>query len=130
MKEQGWLIIYDNFITEHMRECATYEQWYQDEFLRRYPKPPRDETPVTQAECDANGFDFSQAEDYTNEISWSLDEYVDFLITQSNVIAAVDMGNESEAEVKTWMHTTLAPMMPEKKGTFLFRGYVWYLQRL
>jgi SAM-dependent methyltransferase len=129
LKELGWLIIYNNFITEHMRECAAYERWYQDKYLRRYPTPPRDETPVTQAECDVYGFDFSQAEDYTNEIFWSLDEYIDFLVTQSNVIVAVDTGNESLEDVKTWIHTTLAPIMPTKNGTFQFRGAIWYLQR-
>jgi SAM-dependent methyltransferase len=129
LKEQGWLIIYDNFITEHMRENTAYERWYQDEYLQRYPKPPRDETPVSQAECDLYGFHFSKAEDYTNEITWSLDEYIDFLVTQSNVIVAVDTGNESLQDVKTWMRTTLAPLLPQQKGTFIFRGYIWYLQR-
>ncbi|MCP4398645.1 MAG: class I SAM-dependent methyltransferase [bacterium] len=129
LKEQGWLIIYDNFITEHMREYAAYERWYQDEYLQRYPKPPRDETPVTQEECGIHGFQLSKAENYTNELTWSLEEYIDFLVTQSNIIVAVDMEKESLEDVKTWMHTTLAPIIPTKKGSFLFRGYIWYLQR-
>ncbi len=60
----------------------------------------------------------------------SIDEYIDFMLTQSNIIASVDMGSEHLSEAKTWMQTTLAPIIPKDKGTFLFGGYIWYLQRL
>ena len=52
------------------------------------------------------------------------------MLTQSNVIVAVDMGQETLSEARKWMHTTLAPIVPEgEKGTFLFGGYIWYMQR-
>ncbi|MFC1975207.1 class I SAM-dependent methyltransferase [Chloroflexota bacterium] len=129
LKEQGWLIIYDNFITEYMRENTAYTQWYQEQYLSRYPKPPRDEAPLTQSECERYGFHFNQ-EEYTNELALSRDEYIEFMLTQSNVIVAVDMGNESLSEVREWMHTTLSSIIPEPKGTFLFGGYIWYLQQV
>jgi len=130
LKEQGWVILYDNFITEHMREDIAYTQWHQEQFLSRYPKPPRDETPLTPAECEGYGFHFSQ-EAYTNELAWSRKEYIEYMLTQSNVIVAVDMGNETLSEARQWMHATLAPIVPEgEKGTFLFGGYIWYMQRM
>lgn len=128
LKGQGWVIIYDNFITEHMQEHTAYTQWYQEQYLSRYPKPPRDETPLTQPECERYGFYFNQ-EEYTNELALSRDDYIEFMLTQSNVIVAVDMGPEALSEAREWMQTTLASIIPEKKGTFLFRGYIWYLQQ-
>ena len=130
LKEQGWVILYDNFITDHMRESDAYTQWYQEQFLSRYPKPPRDETPLTPSECEGYGFHFSE-EEYTNELAWSRDEYIEYILTQSNIIVAVDMGNETIAEAREWMHGTLASIVPDgEKGTFLFAGYIWYLQRV
>jgi SAM-dependent methyltransferase len=130
LKEQGWVILYDNFITDHMRENGAYTEWYQELFLSRYPKPPRDETPLTPAECEGYGFHFSQ-EAYTNELTWSRDEYIEYMLTQSNVIVAVELGDENLAEARAWMHTTLAPIIPDgEKGRFLFAGYIWYLQQV
>ena len=129
LKERGWVILYDNFITDQMVGCEAYTQWHQAQFLSRYPKPPRDETPLTPSECEGYGFRFS-AEVYTNELAWSRSEYIEYMLTQSNVIAAVDMGNEKLSEAREWMHTTLAPIVPDgAKRTFLFAGYIWYLQR-
>ncbi|KKK55318.1 hypothetical protein LCGC14_3075760 [marine sediment metagenome] len=129
LKEQGWLIVYDNSITEHMRENSEYTAWYQEQYLSRYPKPPRDERPLTQSECELCGLHFANSEQYTNEVALSLDEYIAFTLTQSNVIAATDMDSKKLAEAKKWMQATLEPVIPGDKGTFLFRGYIWYLHR-
>ena len=130
LKEQGWVILYDNFITDYMRENDAYTQWYQEQFLSRYPKPPRDETPLTPSECEGYGFHFSQ-EEYTNELSWSREAYIEYMLTQSNIIGAVDMGDEFLSVAREWMHATLTPIVPDgKKGTFLFGGYIWYMQRV
>jgi SAM-dependent methyltransferase len=126
LKPNGWLVVYDNFITEHMREVPAYTQWYQEQYVFRYPKPPRDETPLTPVEAEQHGFHVVQ-EDYTNALSMSTEQYVEFMLTQSNVIAAVDMGSESLSDAREWMHRTLAPVFPEQHGTFLFAGYIWYL---
>ena len=129
LKENGWMIIYDNYITEDMNDNPAYTKWHQEQYLTRYPKPPRDESPLTMSEFDAHGFHVINDEPYTNDIVFSLDEYIDFIMTQSNVIVAIDTGKEDAASVKIWMHTTLGPLFPETKGMFIFRGYIWYLQR-
>jgi len=130
LNEQGWVILYDNFITDRMRENVAYTQWYQEQFLSRYPKPPRDETPLTTTECEGYGFHFKQ-EEYTNELVWSREEYIEFILTQSNVIVAVDMGDETLREARSWMHATLASIVSEvEKGTFLFGGNIWYMKRI
>ncbi|CAB1060769.1 hypothetical protein D1BOALGB6SA_5536 [Olavius sp. associated proteobacterium Delta 1] len=130
LKDNGWVIIYENFITEDMHDNPAYTRWYQEQYLTRYPKPPRDESPLTLSECGSYGFNIINDEPYSNDIIFSLDEYIDFIMTQSNVIVAIDTGKEAAAGVKMWMHTALGPLLPEKKGTFVFRGYIWYLKRI
>ncbi|MEZ4861172.1 MAG: class I SAM-dependent methyltransferase [Caldilineaceae bacterium] len=127
LQEKGWLVIYDNFITDRMQENRAYTAWHQEQFLARYPKPPRDETPLTSAEAANYGFTFAQ-ETYTNELAMSRAQYVEFMLTQSNVIAAVEMGEESLTAAREWMNTSLAGIIPDPAGTFLFGGYLWYLQ--
>jgi SAM-dependent methyltransferase len=129
LKNQGWLIIYDNTITDQMPGCPAYTRWYHEQFLVRFPKPPRDESPFTPPEAHAYGFRLVHSEDYTNELSWSLDQYVDFMLTQSNIIAAVDMGGQPLSEAREWMHTTLSAVIPRTPATFVFGGYVWTIQR-
>ena len=51
-------------------------------------------------------------------------------MTQSNVIVAIDTGKEEMTGVKAWMQTTLGPLFPQKQGKFIFRGNIWYLQRI
>jgi SAM-dependent methyltransferase len=129
LKEKGWMIIYDNYITEDMHDNTAYTRWYQAQYLARYPKPPRDESPLTLSEFDSYGFHVINDEPYTNDIVFSLDEYIDFIMTQSNVIVAIDTGKEDLTDVKMWLHTTLSPLFREEKGMFIFRGDIWYIQR-
>lgn len=127
LKPNGRLIVYDNFIAERMQEQPIYTNWYQDQYVTRFPKPKRDETPMTQVEAELYGFHVMQ-EEYTNKLPMSTEQYIEFMLTQSNVIAAVDMGSESLSDAREWMNRTLAPIFPRQRGTFLFEGYIWYLQ--
>lgn len=129
LKEKGWMIIYDNYITEDMHDNTAYTRWYQAQYLARYPKPLRDESPLSPSEYDSYGFHIINDEPYSNDIVFSLAEYIDFIMTQSNVIVAIDTGKEDVTDVKMWMHTTLGALFSEEKGTFIFRGHIWYIQR-
>jgi SAM-dependent methyltransferase len=128
LNEHGWVIVYDNTITDQMPGCPAYTRWYHEQYLVRYPKPPRDESPFTPSEADAYGFRLVHSEDYTNELQWSLDQYIEFMLTQSNIIAAVDMGGQSLAEARDWMRSTLSALLTVTPITFVFGGYVWTIQ--
>lgn len=127
LRPNGSLVIYDNFISDRMSDVPDYTQWFQEQYLYRYPKPPRDETPVTTLEAERHGFHLDR-EEYSNALSMSREQYVEFMLTQSNIISAVDMGSESLSAAREWMNQTLVPMFPEEKATLCFSGYVWYLR--
>jgi len=65
---------------------------------------------------------------YTNEVSFSAEELTNYLMTQSNVIVAIENGAESLESVRTWLTSSLAPMFRRPRGTFLFGGVIEYLQ--
>ncbi len=128
LRQQGWLIIYDNFITNQMLENQEYMHWYNDQYLIRYPKPPRNETLMTDEEAGRYDFQFIRSEDYSNELHLSYEQFIEYMLTQSNIIRAVDIGYERLSEVRQWMETTLEPIIPRPIGTFICKGYVWYLR--
>ncbi len=129
LKNLGWLIIYDNFITDRMTGNARYTDWYNKEYLTRFPKPPRNEDPFTKEESSKYGFELMCSDTYSNQFNLSFNEYIEFMLTQSNVIVATDMGTENIETARAWMKSTLKPILNEKVNAFEFDGYILYLQK-
>lgn len=125
----SWLIVYDNWFTGRMAENPEYEGWYRQEYLARYPSPPRNREPLTDAGAIEHGFELMGREGYENEVSFSPEELVGYLMTQSNVIAAVEKeGAEGGETVYEWLMDAQASFFGASRGTFLFEGSIDYLR--
>lgn len=129
LRESGWLVIYNNAFRGEMLESQEFQKWLTGTFLVRYPTPSRNNVPVTPQEALGYGFTFAHKEDYQNQIVFSRDELAAYLMTQSNVIAAVEQGDETVEEVYAWVMRELEPVFSLPQATFLFGGYVWYLKK-
>jgi len=128
LEPSGWLVTYDNGFSGEMKENPKHERWYREDYLVRYPSPPRKEEPLTDDECRKHGLRLVERESYTNEVSFSAEELASYLMTQSNVIAAVEDEGESPESVREWLVESVAPMFGEPRGTFRFGGVIEYLQ--
>ncbi len=128
LEPSGWLVIYDNGFFGEMKENPKHERWYREDYLVRYPSPPRKGEPLTDDECRKHGLRLVERESYTNEVSFSAEELMSYLMTQSNVTAAVEDGGESPESVREWLVESVAPMFGEPRGTFRFGGTIGYLQ--
>ena len=128
LEPSGWLVIYDNGFFGEMKENPKHERWYREDYLVRYPSPPRKGEPLTDDECRKHGLRLVEREIYTNEVSFSAEELTSYLMTQSNVNAAVEDGGESPESVREWLVESVAPMFGEPRGTFRFGGVIEYLQ--
>jgi SAM-dependent methyltransferase len=126
----GWLIVYDNWFTGRVAENPKYEGWYGEEYLARYPSPPRNKEPLTDAGAIEHGFELVGRERCENEVSFSPEEMVGYLMTQSNVIVAVEKeeGAEGGETVYEWLMDAQAPFFGALRGTFLFEGSIDYLR--
>jgi SAM-dependent methyltransferase len=126
----GWLVVYDNYFTAQMAENVTFHSWAREVYLHRYPSPPRARTGFTPEDAAHAGFDFAHHDQYDNEVRLSVDSLINYLVTQSNIIAAVEGGRESLADVQQWLREQLLPLFDNRtQGSFKFRGLIWYLQR-
>jgi SAM-dependent methyltransferase len=127
---QGWLVIYNHGFFGRMKENPDYERWNRESYLTRYPSPPRNRQPLTDADAEGFGFHFAKREEFKNDIPFTIDQLVAYLMTQSNVIAALEGGKETLESVQAWLADSLRPLFSRPTRTFLFGGDIWYLQRM
>jgi len=127
LKERGWLVVYDGAERGAMVGRPAFARWYGDHYLKRYPRPPRDERPVTPEEAARGGLDFVHSEDYTLEWPFDLESYVAFMMTQSNITAAVERGLAAET-VRADLLSSLKPHFSPGQQRLLFGGYICYLR--
>ena len=129
LKTGGWLTPYDNGFHGQMKENESFEQWSGKIYPNRYPSPPRNTTPITAELAKEFGYSTFHTEKYKNEVQYTAEEFSAYLTTQSNVIAAVEQGNESIDDVYEWLISQVKPYFHSTKATFVFGGSIWYLQK-
>ncbi|MBR4356818.1 MAG: hypothetical protein IKQ00_02740 [Butyrivibrio sp.] len=61
--------------------------------------------------------------------SFSLDDFIDFMMIQSNVNAKIESGEMVELQVRSWMNDTLSPIFKDREQELVFDGYTWYIKR-
>jgi SAM-dependent methyltransferase len=126
---EGWLLIYNNGFTGAMREDPTFKTWSWEVYPARFPTPPRDNQPFTATDAAAAGFELIAQERYENDVSFSRDELVAYLTTQTNVGAAIDQGRESLESASQWLMEQVRPYFSHSKATFVFSTRAWYLKK-
>jgi ubiquinone/menaquinone biosynthesis C-methylase UbiE len=129
LRDKGWLIIYNNGFTGKMKENAAFEEWVEQTYVKWYPTPPRNWKPLTPESANDFGFISFHAEKYQNNVQFTLDELSAYLTTQSNVISAVEQGMETIEDVYRWLVSEMQSYFLSEHATFLFDGYIWYLQK-
>lgn len=128
LTDDGLLVIYDFGITDRMVGNPAYTEWYQMEYLRRFPKPPRKENKWTQDDL-TEGFVMEKQTDYDMEYTFGLEEFVEFMMIQSNVNAKIESGSVRADEVRKWMLESLRPAFGDGDRRLVFYGYSWYVRR-
>lgn len=128
LNKNGLIVIYDFWITDRMESKPEYTEWYQDKYLKKFPKPYRKEYVWKQNDL-TDVFKMENQVTYNLTYDFSLDEFIDFMMIQSNVNEKIERGILSVKEVKIWMGNSLQPIFSNKKRTLLFEGYNWYIRK-
>lgn len=124
----GFVVIYDNNILGIMEEDSEFENWYQGTYLKKFSKPPRDESPMTKEEARGYGFEFDHSETYINKVAFSITRFIDYLFTQSETTVALE--KEGADIIRDWLSSSLEPFFKAQERTLLFGGYIWYLKNV
>ena len=129
LNNNGLIVVYDFWITNRMNNKPEYTKWYQEEYLKMFPKPYRKESVWDQSDL-TNAFKMENRITYDLSYEFSLEEFIDFMMIQSNVNEKIERKTLSVEEVRDWMISSLQPIFDGKKRTLIFEGYNWYIRKI
>jgi len=128
LRPRGTLIIVSHGFQSWLLPNTELSRWFADHYFPRFPTPPRNREPFTDEVAVENGFRFIGRENFTQELPFSPEQLARNLATHSNVIAAVEQGNQSLDEITTWIVESVRPFFRAATEPFVFGGEIWYLQ--
>lgn len=128
LKPGGLLFVYNHAFRGEMACNPRFADWNKT-YLRRYPTPPRDTRPLTSDDAEFAGFEYVSDQRFTNYWPFTVEELAAYLVTQSNVIAAIDAKHESDEEIARWIVQTAEPLFLTEREVFRFGGSITFLRR-
>lgn len=128
LQPASWMIIYQNGFSGKMEGNPDYAEWNKERYVQKYPTPPRNTSPFNGEIADSYGFDLLEKENFSNQVEMFLEEWICYLSTQSNMIAAIESGRERAEEALEWLHNELDPIFTAEKEVFNFVGNITYLK--
>jgi len=129
LKPRGWLFIYNNVFMGGMKECAELKPWVEKSYLAKYATTPRARKKLTEAYANESGFELAGRDNFFNDVTMTCEQLVGYFLSQSNVIATVEQGSETVADVAAWIEQDVRPFFKQPTGTMQFGSDVWYLRK-
>jgi ubiquinone/menaquinone biosynthesis C-methylase UbiE len=126
---EGRMLIYDFEPGRFFRDAPGLDRWFE-EFSLRYPWPQGDgreiepETLATESE----EFRSDTVERFRIPIAMTREAYADYMMTETNVAAAVRQGVSAQ-EIRQWCGETLRSIWSSEPKEILFDGYFAQLRR-
>jgi SAM-dependent methyltransferase len=123
LSPEGILVVYDFNPGSRFGDSMLLTEW-TEAFITRYPKPLSEAVPLSPsilAGLDPR-FRLLAARELTLALTLTPSFYVDYIMTETNVAAAVRRG-KSEAEIRCWCEMTLAPVWQGEPHDVLFDCY-------
>jgi len=130
LKSGAWLVLYTSGFNGEMAENAEFARWAWEDYPKRFPAPPRRSTGVSTELVERGGFNLEAKEDFAHREVMTPEQLTCYLLTQTNVIAAVEGGSTEIQEAASWIAAGVSPFFNGRPGTMQFSGSIWYLRRL
>ncbi len=121
LSADGVIVVYDFATGRRCAETPELERSY-DEFARRWPRPIDGRHVIGVDVLAAAGFNIVSSEPITVPIAMSGDAYVDYLMTETNVVAAVRGGGRA-TDIRLWCHERFLPVLIEPQ---VIEFEAWY----
>ena len=128
MSDHGYLLIYDFWISDKMKDCSAYTTWWHDDYLREFPRPPRNDSVWTKDDTAQYSFLLKDQIQHEMEYEFDQDSFIEFMMIQSNVNARIEGDKNAVKTVHKWFEQTTAPLFHGEKRTIVFTGYSWYIE--
>ena len=122
----GRLIVYDFQTGRDFRDSVLLSRWF-DEFETRYPWPPSRVITPESLVLTPFGLRASGHEWFEIGLVLAPDEYLRYVLTETNVAAAMERG-QTATEIRAWCEQTLGNVF-SGPAEVLFRGYIVYVEK-
>jgi len=124
----GWVALYDHFYVGQMIDVPEFVDWSRAA-LERFPLPPRNPAVGDPRAETPAGFEKIGDEFFDDDIEMTHAQLVDYQLSVSNFVDAVERG-EALAGVRAWVYETTAPYYEAAKTrTVRFLGSLTCLRR-
>lgn len=123
LRRGGVLVVYDFAAGRSFADSPALDEWFA-EFQRRYPPPAHEARYLDPGvlEREAAGFRMEAAAPVEARIPFRREAYAAYMMTETNVAAAVRRGGEAEP-IRAWCDESLAAMWGGEEREVVFRGY-------
>lgn len=128
MAKNALLLVYDFWISDKMLGNGAYTEWFHNLYLANFPKPPRNEDVWHQCGMPTE-FILKKQVTYQVQYEFSLESFIRFMMTQSNVNVQIQNHQKTEPEIYDLMEQTLSPIFHGSSQTLIFDAYSWYIER-
>lgn len=129
LREGGWLALYKIGTMGRLADGHAFDFWRREVFRARFPKVARNDEPVDDQRAAQFGFCEIAVETATHRQRFTLEGYVDNLLTHSSVIRVVAEHGETLASVRGWLKAELAPFFPAGSAEFLHEAHIHILRK-
>ena len=130
LRPEGALVCYSDFFTGRIMEAPGVQSWIHDSYVPRHPGPPR-RPHLTGELASTHGFEVVGSPELETAFVMTVEEFADYLLTQSNALASVQSGLATEEELRCTILQSVKPLFPPSKvGTALFRARALCCRRL
>jgi len=102
----------------------------KESYLKKFVSPKRNKKSADQSEISSIGFEIVKDDKFENVVSFNKEGLISYLITQSNVISNVELGEYTLNEVKNWLGEELAIHFEKiETRNFIFGNHLMFLKR-
>jgi ubiquinone/menaquinone biosynthesis C-methylase UbiE len=110
LSSEGLLVVYDFAAGRHSAQCHELDSWYS-EMVQRWPRPDEGVQEVGRATFESASMHLVAHEIFTVSIDFELDDYLSYLMTESNIGAAARSG-VSLTDIRSWCEDGLRQFFP------------------
>jgi SAM-dependent methyltransferase len=126
----GWLVPLDFGDAGRSPDMPDLQRWHEEVFRPAFPAPASPDPMVGSDEAGRFGFGAPAHHTFESQPSFNGPGYADFLMTESNIIAAVEYGERSAEEIRGWLEAELSGLFEGQTRAVTFGGYIQVLQKL
>ncbi|HVJ04567.1 MAG TPA: methyltransferase domain-containing protein [Candidatus Saccharimonadales bacterium] len=130
LDSSGVLLIFNDHFTAHLQDVVECKRWMRTRFAKRFPPPRRGMRDLNEQTANECGFEVVHRASFSHIVAFSRLEFISYLLTRSNTLAAIHSGKEAHPSILEWLDEQLAPIIPDGViGSFIFKCNMWIMRK-